>query len=82
MRKAPGIKSNSILRESDTIDQISALLSVYGDPKKQAWLNEEFKKAGEKLDMGKPCLRGADLVNALSPRALAVSLCTSFVAFP
>ncbi len=33
------------------------LMCVYGDPKRQAWLKDEFKKAGKKLDMGKACLR-------------------------
>jgi hypothetical protein len=30
---------------------------VYQDPRRQAWLKEEFKKAGKKLDIGKSCLR-------------------------
>jgi len=33
------------------------LMCVYGDPKRHAWLKDEFKKAGKKLDMGKSCLR-------------------------
>jgi hypothetical protein len=33
------------------------LMCAYGDPKKLAWLKNEFKKAGKKLNMGKACLR-------------------------
>ena len=33
------------------------LMGVYGDPAQEAWLREEFRKAGKKLDMGKACLR-------------------------
>jgi hypothetical protein len=33
------------------------LMCVYGDDKKAAWLEEEFRKAGKKFDMGKACLR-------------------------
>jgi len=33
------------------------LMCVYGDAKKEAWLRNEFKKAGKKLDMGKACVR-------------------------
>ncbi len=33
------------------------LMCVYGCPEQEAWLKEEFKKAGKKLDMGKSCLR-------------------------
>lgn len=32
------------------------LMRAYGDPKHLAWLKEEFKKAGKKLDMGKSCI--------------------------
>ncbi|MSR30530.1 MAG: DUF1801 domain-containing protein [Gemmataceae bacterium] len=32
-------------------------MCVYMSPVKLAWLKEEFKKAGKKLDMGKACLR-------------------------
>lgn len=30
---------------------------VYQDAEQAAWLKEEFRKAGKKLDMGKSCLR-------------------------
>jgi hypothetical protein len=33
------------------------LMCVYGNAAKTAWLKEEFKKAGKKLDMGKACIR-------------------------
>ena len=33
------------------------LMGVYGDPKQQTFLREEFRKRGLKLDMGKSCLR-------------------------
>jgi len=33
------------------------LMCVYGNAKKEAWLRNEFKKAGKKLDMGKACVR-------------------------
>jgi hypothetical protein len=33
------------------------LMGVYGDPEREAWLREEFRRAGKKLDMGKSCLR-------------------------
>ena len=33
------------------------LTCVYGSPELEAWLKEEFKKAGKKLGMGKSCLR-------------------------
>ncbi|HEX5724748.1 MAG TPA: DUF1801 domain-containing protein, partial [Longimicrobiaceae bacterium] len=33
------------------------LTSVDGDAEKESWLEEEFRKAGKKLDMGKSCLR-------------------------
>ncbi len=32
------------------------LMCVYGSPELEAWLREEFNKAGMKLDMGKSCL--------------------------
>ncbi len=32
-------------------------MGVYANPKQLAWLKEEFKKAGKKLDMGKACIR-------------------------
>jgi len=32
-------------------------MCVYCDPKREAWLKSEFKKAGKKLDMGKACIR-------------------------
>jgi hypothetical protein len=33
------------------------LVSVYGDPKLDAWFRGAFAKAGKKLDMGKSCVR-------------------------
>ena len=33
------------------------LMCVYQDPEREAWLKDEFKQAGKKLDMGKSCLR-------------------------
>ena len=33
------------------------LMGVYADAKGDAWLKEEFAKAGKKLDMGKSCVR-------------------------
>lgn len=54
------------------------LMGVYGDAGREAWIREEFRKAGKKLDMGKACLRFrtledlpleaiASLVGALTP---------------
>ena len=33
------------------------LMGIYADPQGGAWLEEEFAKAGKKLDMGKSCVR-------------------------
>ncbi len=33
------------------------LMTVYGNPKVEAWLRERFAAAGKKLDMGKSCIR-------------------------
>lgn len=33
------------------------LLGVYSDSQQEAWLRDEFRKAGKKLDMGKCCVR-------------------------
>jgi uncharacterized protein YdhG (YjbR/CyaY superfamily) len=33
------------------------LMSVYQDEELQEWLEEEFEKAGKKMDMGRSCLR-------------------------
>ena len=33
------------------------LMCFYGDSGQEAWLKEEFQKAGKKLDKGKACLR-------------------------
>ncbi|HYR27102.1 MAG TPA: DUF1801 domain-containing protein [Thermoanaerobaculia bacterium] len=33
------------------------LMSAYGDPAKEKYLQDEFKKAGKKLDKGKSCIR-------------------------
>ena len=33
------------------------LVMAYMDPKRKKWLEQEFKKRGKKLDMGKGCLR-------------------------
>lgn len=32
------------------------LMMAYGDPRKYAWLKDQFAKAGKKMDMGKSCL--------------------------
>lgn len=32
-------------------------MCVYGSSEREAWLREEFQKAGKKLDMGKSCIR-------------------------
>jgi uncharacterized protein YdhG (YjbR/CyaY superfamily) len=37
------------------------LMGVYGDPKKEKWLADEFKKRGLKLDKGKACIRFTSL---------------------
>jgi len=37
------------------------LMMAYGDPRKYAWLKEQFKKAGKKMDMGKSCLHFSSL---------------------
>lgn len=33
------------------------LMAAYGDSKTRTWLEEQFKKSGKKLDMGKACVR-------------------------
>ena len=33
------------------------LMAAYGDPKTREWLEQQFVKAGKKLDMGKACVR-------------------------
>ena len=33
------------------------LMGAYADPKQAAWLDQQFEKAGKKLDMGKSCVR-------------------------
>ena len=33
------------------------LMGVYDNPAREAWLREEFQKAGKKINMGKACLR-------------------------
>lgn len=33
------------------------LTCAYNDPKKGAWLRDQFRKAGKKVDMGKSCIR-------------------------
>jgi uncharacterized protein YdhG (YjbR/CyaY superfamily) len=33
------------------------LMSVYGSPKLRRWFEQEYRKTGKKLDMGKSCLR-------------------------
>lgn len=33
------------------------MMCFYGNTEQEAWLKEEFKKAGKKLDKGKSCLR-------------------------
>lgn len=32
-------------------------MCVYQDPEREAWLKDQFKQAGKRLDMGKSCLR-------------------------
>jgi hypothetical protein len=32
-------------------------MAAYGDSKTRKWLEDEFKKSGKKLDMGKACVR-------------------------
>ena len=32
-------------------------MAIYGDPKRDKWFREEFKKSEKKLDMGKSCVR-------------------------
>lgn len=33
------------------------LMGIYGDPKLRTWFEDEFRKAGKKLDAGKGCVR-------------------------
>src|SRR4026207_29748 len=33
------------------------LMAAYGDLKTRTWLEDEFRKSGKKLDMGKSCVR-------------------------
>lgn len=33
------------------------LMSIYGDDGERAWFEEEFRRAGKKLDAGKSCVR-------------------------
>lgn len=33
------------------------VMTVYGDPKTEQWMKEQFKARGKKLDMGKCCIR-------------------------
>jgi hypothetical protein len=33
------------------------LMAAYGDPDTRKWLEEQFRKSGKKLDMGKACIR-------------------------
>ncbi len=33
------------------------LMSVYGSPKLKRWFEQEYRKSGKKLDMGKSCIR-------------------------
>ena len=33
------------------------LLAAYGHPETRRWLEEQFRKSGKKLDMGKACVR-------------------------
>ncbi|MEX0616936.1 MAG: DUF1801 domain-containing protein [Candidatus Woykebacteria bacterium] len=37
------------------------LMTVYGNPKTEAWFKREYEKAGKKLDMGKSCVRAKKL---------------------
>lgn len=33
------------------------LMAAYGDPKTRKWLEDQFRKTGKKLNMGKACVR-------------------------
>ncbi|MGM0547200.1 MAG: DUF1801 domain-containing protein [Bacteroidota bacterium] len=46
------------------------LMSVYQDEELQEWLEEEFEKAGKKMDMGRSCLR-FNMVTDLPLEAIA-----------
>lgn len=46
------------------------LMSVYQDEELQEWLEEEFEKAGKKMDMGRSCLR-FNMVTELPLEAIA-----------
>ncbi len=46
------------------------LMSVYQDEELQDWLEEEFEKAGKKMDMGRSCLR-FNMVTDLPLEAIA-----------
>jgi hypothetical protein len=56
----------------------------YQDPRQEAWLREEFKKAGKKLDMGKSCLhfrRLEDLPLDVIGQVIARTPVDAFIAF-
>ena len=38
-------------------------MSAYGDAKQMKWMADEFMKRGQKLDMGKSCLRFKSLAD-------------------
>ena len=39
------------------------LMNIYQSPGREAWLKDEFEKAGKRLDMGKSCVRFRKLEN-------------------
>ena len=57
------------------------LMNVYGDKKKEAWLREEFKKAGKKLDMGKSCVRFKSLDDIPLPAIAKIIASTSLAEY-
>jgi uncharacterized protein YdhG (YjbR/CyaY superfamily) len=59
------------------------LMSVYGDTGHRQWFEEEWKKTGKKLDMGKSCIRftkAADVPLDLITKAVARVPVDKFVA--
>lgn len=59
------------------------LMNVYGDEETRRWFEDEWKKTGKKLDMGKSCLRFKsvnDLPLELIGRAIARTTVDDFLA--
>ena len=46
-------------------------MAVYGDPKRAAAFNAEWKKSGKKLDMGKACIRFSTMDDLALPAVKA-----------